>query len=271
MIKKTGMVRFLVVAGLVLLAYIPAIAWMIDRWSARDTYYGHGFLVPFISAYIIWLKRGKLKELVPVPTAWGWPVLAAGVVVLMLSSVWRIYFSSAFSFLIVVSGLILLFAGKDYLKTLTFPLTFLLFMMPLPLIAISGISFKLKIFAAQVATALINMLGVSAVREGSVIKTLHAYVVVEDPCSGIRSLIALIAVGALMAYFSRLSRVRKTVLFLSSMPLAIITNIVRITVVSLASEIYGMEFATGKFHDLMGMMVFVLAFLGLMFVTNMLE
>ena len=269
--KKTGTIWLLAIAALVALAYIPAFDWMIDRWRATDTYYGHGFLVPFISAYIVWLKRNKLKELAVRPTAWGWPVLGIGVVVLMLSAVWRVYFSSAFSFLIVITGLILLFAGKEHLKILTFPLTFLLFMIPLPLVVISGISFKLKILAAQISTVIINTLGVPALREGSVIKTLHAYVVVEDPCSGIRSLIALIAVGALMAYFSRLSRVRQTILFLSSIPIAVATNIIRITAVSLASEMYGMEFATGKFHDFMGMMVFVLAFLGLMLVANMME
>ncbi len=269
--KKSSTIWLLVIAGLVLLSYVPAFEWMIDRWQAADTYYGHGFLVPFITGYIVWLKRNKLKELALKPTGWGWPILVVGVVVLMLSAVWRIYFSAAFSFLIVLVGLILLFAGKDWLKTLTFPLTFLLFMMPLPLVVISGISFKLKILASQISTAIINLLGVPAVREGSVIKTAHAYVVVEDPCSGIRSLIALIAIGALMAYFSRLSRVRKTVLFISSVPIAVATNVVRIVAVSLASEMYGMEFATGGFHDFMGMMVFVMAFAGLMLVANMLE
>ncbi len=269
--KKPGALGLWVIAALVVLAYIPAFDWMINRWSAQDTYYGHGFLVPFISAYIVWLKRNKLKAIPLNPTGLGWPVLVSGVVIFMLSAVWRVYFSSAFSLLFVLIGLILLFAGKEHLKTLTFPLTFLLFMIPLPLVAISGISFKLKILASQISMVLINMLGVPAIREGSVIKTMHAYVVVEDPCSGIRSLISLIAVGALMAYFSRLSRVRKTILFLSSIPIAVATNVIRITVVSLASEIYGMEFATGKFHDFMGMMVFVLAFLGLMLVANMLE
>jgi exosortase len=191
--------------------------------------------------------------------------------VYLLSAVWRIYFSSGFSFLFVVVGLILVFLGIKHLKVLWFPIAFLIFMLPLPMVVIANISFRLKIFASQVSTAFINMLGVPAVREGSVIKTLHSYVVVEDPCSGIRSLIALIALGALMAYFSRLSRPKKIILFLASIPLAVITNIIRIIAVTLASEMYGAKFATGAFHDAMGIMVFVLAFLGLLFVANLLE
>jgi exosortase/archaeosortase family protein len=96
-------------------------------------------------------------------------------------------------------------------------------------------------------------------------------VVVEDPCSGIRSLIALIALGALMAYFSDISKVKKGILFVSSVPIAIATNIIRIVSLSLVSEMYGAKFATGWFHDTMGMLVFVFAFAGLTLVAKILE
>ena len=269
--KKTNLIQPLILIALVVVAYIPTFAWMVERWTATDTYYSHGFLVPFVSLFIVWSNRKALFALPVKPSQWGWLVFAFGVLVYLLSAVWRIYFSSGFSFLFVIVGLILIFLGKRHLKALWFPIAFLLFMLPLPMVAIANISFKLKIFASQVATAFINMLGVPAMREGSVIKTLHSYVVVEDPCSGIRSLIALIALGALMAYFSRLSKPRKIVLFLASIPLAVVTNIIRIIVVTLASEMYGAKFATGAFHDAMGIMVFVLAFLGMLFVANILE
>ena len=269
--KKMNLLQSIFLAVLVVLAYIPTFDWMIDRWSVADTYYSHGFLVPFISAFLVWLKRKELSRLKIKPEAWGWLVFGAGMVVYALSAVLRVYSSSGFSLLIVLPGLILLFWGKDHLKALWFPLAFLLFMVPLPLVVISNMSFKLKIIATQASVAIINMMGVPAVREGSVIKTLHSYVVVEDPCSGIRSLLALIALGALMAYFSRLSTTKKLILFAASIPLAVATNIVRIVVVTLASEMYGSEFATGKFHDTMGILVFVLAFFGMLMIANILE
>jgi exosortase len=269
--KKANLMQPLILTALVALAYIPTFAWMIDRWSAADSYYSHGFLVPFVSLFIVWLKRKDLMALKVKPLQWGWLVFGFGVLIYLLSAVLRIYFSSGFSLLFVITGLVLIFFGKKHLQALWFPISFLLFMLPLPMVAIANISFRLKIFASQVSTAFINMLGVPAVREGSVIKTLHSYVVVEDPCSGIRSLIALIALGALMAYFSRLSRPKKIILFLASIPLAVITNIIRIIAVTLASEMYGAKFATGVFHDTMGIMVFVLAFLGMLFVANILE
>ena len=103
------------------------------------------------------------------------------------------------------------------------------------------------------------------------IKTLHSQVMVEDPCSGIRSLISLIALGALMAYFSDLSRKRKIALFISSVPIAVSTNIIRIVALTLASEMYGDKFATGTFHNIMGVLVFIFAFAGLALVAKLLE
>jgi len=270
--KKNDYMKFIVLSLLVVAVYIPTFIWMYERWSAPDTYYSHGFLIPLVSGFIVWLKRKELAQIKSEPLVKaGWLLFASGIAVHLISTLWQVSFTSAFSLLIVMMGLILLFFGKDYLRQLAFPLAFLIFMIPLPMLAIANISFRLKIFAAQVSTKILNTVGVGAVREGSVIKTAHSYLMVEDPCSGIRSLVALIALGALMAYFSNLSRKKQVILFASSVPIAIGTNIIRIVALSLASEIYGSQFAGGLFHDTMGILVFVFAFIALAFVAKILE
>jgi len=269
--KKNELIKLVSLGVLTLIAYIPTFIWMVDRWVAKDTYYSHGFLVPLISLFIVWIKREKLGRLKIVPAKLGWLFFGSGMFIHLVSSLWRIYFSSGFSLILVLVGLVLLFLGKNYLKETLFSILFLLFMIPLPLVAIANISFKLKIFAAQISTVLINWFGIPAIRDGSIIKTMHSYLIVEDPCSGIRSLISLIALGALMAYFTPASKVKKTVLFLSSVPIAISSNIIRIVSLSLISEIYGAKFATGWFHNTMGVLVFVFAFIGLVLVAKMLE
>ncbi len=269
--KKSDYIKLAVLLFLVIIAYIPTFIWMVGRWTARDTYYSHGFLVPFISLFIIWIERNKLSKLKIAPAKSGWLFFILGLLIHTISGFWRVYFTSGFSFLIVIAGLVLLFLGKEFLKNLIFPISFLLFMIPLPMLAIANLSFRLKIFAAQISTFIINNLGVSAVRDGSVIKTMHSYLVVEDPCSGIRSLIALIALGILMAYFNNFSKVKKGIIFLSSIPIAITTNIIRIVALSLASEMYGTELAMGMFHDVVGILIFVFAFLGLSLVGKLLE
>lgn len=269
--KKQDLIKLITLSILTLAAYVPTFGWMIDRWSVKDTYYSHGFLVPFISIFVAWLKREKLAELKINPSGAGWILFGTGMFIHIVSALWRVYFSSGFSLLLVLTGLILLFLGKEYLKALAFPVSFLVFMIPLPLVVIANLSFKLKIFAAAAATAIVKGLGVPVIREGSIMKTMHSYLVVEDPCSGIRSLIALIALGALMAHFSNISRRKKIALFLSSIPIAIGTNVIRIAALTLVSEMYGSKFAIGHFHDAMGIMVFVLAFAGLTMVSRLLE
>ncbi len=269
--KKHNLIKLSVLAILTIIAYIPSFIWMINRWSVADTYYSHGFLVPLISAFLVWQKREKLAKLKISPSNSGWLLLGPSVLIYVISVLLRINFSAALSLIPVLIGIVLLFLGKEFLKELLFPLLFLLFMIPLPSVAIVNLSFKLKIFAAQVSTFIINRVGVPAIRDGSVIKTMHSYLVVEDPCSGIRSLIALIALGALMAHFSDISKVKKAILFLSSIPIAIGTNVIRIVALSLASEIYGAKFATGWFHDTMGVLIFVFAFVGLALVGKVLE
>jgi exosortase len=269
--KKSDLIKIFSLLSLVAIAYIPTFRWMIDRWSAKDTYYSHGFLVPFISAFIIWQKRGELGKLIIKPVNSGWWIFMFGLFLHAISTAFRVSFSSGFSLIIVLTGLILITLGKDFLKKLAFPVCFLISMIPLPLALIASMSFKLKIFAAQASTILMNKIGIATIRQGSILRTAHATLMVEDPCSGIRSLVALISLGALAAYFSNLSRPRKTILFLSSIPIAVTTNIIRITALGLVSEIYGEKYATGIFHDTMGILVFVFAFLGLMLVQRLLE
>ena len=256
---------------MVLVAYIPVFIWMFDSWTAAGTYYSHGILIPLISIFLVWQKRKKLSQLKFNPTRKGWLFFIPGILIFLISSLWRIYFSAGFSILLVLTGLILLFLGRQFLRKLLFPLFFLIFMIPLPNVAIANLSFRLKIFASGVSVFIVNMLGLPAVREGSVIKTAHSYLVVEDPCSGIRSLIALIALGTMMAYLSKLSKPKKVILFLSAIPIAIFSNVIRIASLTLVSEIYGSKVATGTFHDVMGIMVFVIAFLGLALVGKALE
>jgi exosortase len=269
--KRDDLIKAIILVVLVLVTYIPTFIWMVDRWTVADTYYSHGFLIPLISAFIVWLKRKELVKLKTQPIHLGWLFFGTGIAIHTLSALLQVYFTSGFSLILVIFGLVLLFLGKEFLRKLLFPILFLVFMIPLPMVAIANLSFRLKLFASQIATFIVNRLGVQAVREGSVIKTLHSYLVVEDPCSGIRSLIALIALGTLMAYFSRLSRNKKIILFLSSIPIAIFTNVIRIVVLTLVSEVYGSKVATGRFHDVMGILVFVFAFLGLTLVSKLLE
>lgn len=243
-----------------ILAYLPSFFWMWDRWFAKDSYYSHGILIPFVSGYLIWLKKKELARIPRRYSPWGMWFIASGIIVHAVSSLFRVYFSSLFSLLLVIVGIILCLYGSKILKKIIFPVLFLFFMMPLPLVAVVYISFKMKLFAAGIARSVLQNMGFAAIREGSIIKMPHASVIIDDVCSGLRSLISLTALASVFVYWMKGSAVKKVFIALSALPIAVATNVCRIVFLSFASEVWGPQYATGFIHDLSGFFVFALAF-----------
>jgi len=261
----------LLAAAIFLLTYTPTLIWMSDRWFADDSYYSHGILIPFVTGFLIWQKKDILAKITITSSRWGMPLIVTGIVIHLVSSLFRVYFTSGFSMLIVLIGMILHFYGRKVLKEILFPVLFLVFMLPVPLVVIRNISFKMKIFAARIATVLLNNVGLPAIRKGSIIQMQHAYVIVDDVCSGLRSLISLTALGSIFAYWMQGPMIKRVILFLSTIPIAVITNVFRIIFLAGISEIWGPEYATGFTHDASGFMVFALAFALLYAVGKILE
>jgi exosortase len=260
------------VAFLLLLAYTPTFIWMWDRWFASDSYYSHGVLIPFVSGYLIWNQREELRKITPSSSPWGLRIFLVGVAVHLLSAIFHVYFTSGFSLIIILIGLILHFFGKEILFKVLFAVLFLAFMIPLPMVLVANISFKLKVFAAQLATAILNdHLRIPCLQDGSTIRMQHTQVIVDDVCSGLRSLISLTALGAIFAYWIEANLLKKILVFLSTIPIAVVTNAMRIVLLSSVSEIWGAQYAVGLFHDISGLVVFGLAFVLLFVVVKLLE
>jgi exosortase len=215
--------------------------------------------------------RGELAGLSQYSSRWGIPLIGVGLLMHLFSSAMRVYFSSGFSLLIVLAGLILYFYGWPVVRKLAFPLFFLIFMIPVPLVFITNVSFRMKVFAAQIATELLNNMEIQAIREGSIIKMKQAYVVVDDVCSGLRSLISLMALGSIFAYWMKSVMFKRIGLFLLTIPIAIITNVARIIFLAAIADIWGPQYATGFTHDLSGFIVFGLAFVLLFTAGKLLE
>lgn len=249
---------------LLVVIYYPVFIWMWQRWFAADSYYAHGPLVPIVSAVLIWLKRKTFSEVQVQSSNFGLGVLIFGLFVHISSALARIYFSSAYSLFIVLLGLSLYFFGKQFTRVIIFPLGFLLFMFPAPVAFIEATTLKMKLFVAQVSVFIIQLLGVPALREGSTVYMQNTSVVVGDPCSGLRSLISLSALSILFAYIVKSSYMRKIMLFLSSVPIAITANMIRTIATLLIANSYGNAIIENKFiHEGFGLMVFVIAFIGL--------
>ena len=269
--KKSNLVKFAAAMALLLVAYLPTINWMVERWFAKESYYSHGILIPLVSLFMIWQRRDALKKVKISGSFMGLWIIAVSLFVHVICAALKIYFVSGFSLVFAIYGLILFFFGKDMVRKLIFPLFFLILMIPLPLVVIGNLTVKLKLLAAQLSTFVLNIIGFRCILDGSVIRMPSSYTEVAAPCSGLRSIISLITLGLLFAYAIKTTFLKKSILFLSSIPIAIVTNVMRITTVSIVNDLYGEKIAMGGFHDFMGFLVFAVAFGGLFGVSRLLE
>lgn len=263
--------KHIIALGLFLAAYYPTFLVMWHKWFAADSYYSHGILVPFVSIFLIWQDKEELKKIPVKESPWGMTIIIIGLVIYLGTAVLRVNIGNCISMFIVLIGMILHFFGWAMLKRIAFPVAFILFMIPLPSGTIAKISFKLKLFAAELATHLLNYMRIPAIRYGSIIKMHTSQVVVDDVCSGLRSLISLTALGSIFAYMMQAPLWKRIVLFLSTIPIAIVSNVCRVFILASVSEIWGAEHIEGFVHDASGYSIFIIAFIMLYGVKKIVE
>lgn len=254
--------------ALLVVPYLEALRWMIFRWPL-EPYSGGGFLIPPLVGYLVWLKHERLRELPVRGSNWGLPVLALGVLLFLVGSWTGIHYPYALSLIVLVWGLILWLAGTAIAVELLFPVSFLVFMVPLSW-ALDALTFPLRLLATRVAAWLPQALGMPTVVSGTEIHVGNYTLLIDLPCSGLRFVVALMAGAALFAYFSEVATWRKLVIFLSSIPIAVACNIVRIDSALLLGKAFGKEAAEGFYHSASGVLVFVFALICLFYVSRML-
>lgn len=269
-ISKYGLI---IIAILLALVYWPTFVWMNARFTEAETYYSHGFLIPFIFAYLIWMKKSELQRCVIKPAGMALLIFVPALLIHLFAYFFEINFVSGFTLIAVLFGLAIYLYGSDVTKKVAFPIIFLVFMVPLPQVMIISVSFKMKMMAAQVATTIINLMGIHAIRDGSIVYLKpETSLTIGSPCSGLSSLIALTALGALYAYLVKMSRIRKVILFALSIPIALAANILRIVLLLLVGFAYDTKVATGPFvHGFLAFLLYIFAIAGLLIAGRMLS
>jgi exosortase len=255
-----GVVMILVLACLVGALYYDILGRLAVQWDT-DRDYSHGFLVPLVSGFLIWERRKRLALLPILPSFWGIAMLGVGLIMLFIGSIGAELFLQRSSLIVVISGLVLLLLGPEFLRMLIFPIGFLFFMIPLPAIVMNTLAFPLQLFAAKTAAFCLFNFGIPVLREGNVIVLAGTTLEVAEACSGIRSLQALLALGTVYAYFSERVMWKRWALVLLSIPIAIIANAFRVSGTGVLAHYWGHEAAEGFYHTFSGWLIFVVAFL----------
>ena len=244
-------------AGFFLLYHHTA-AHLISDWS-NDPNFSHGFLIPFVTGYMIWYKKNELALLQNEPSNLGLVVMAMGMGLHIVGNIGAELFIMRFSMLVTLFGIALYLFGWEITKAVSVPLIYLILMIPLPAIIWNKIAFPLQLLAARFSSEMIYLIGIPVLREGNILHLANTSLEVVDACSGLRSLTSLIALSGAFAYIAPLSRLSKWSLFFSAIPIAVAVNVIRLTVTAMMATYIGADAAQGFLHDMSGLLVFVVA------------
>jgi exosortase len=251
--------RGLLLVGVLIALYAPVLRILVYQWYT-DADYSHGFLVPVLSAYLIWQRRDKLRHVPRHPSLWGMLVVFGALGLLFLGSLGAELFLARFSLLCTICGLIVYFCGWAMLRALAFPMAFLLFAIPIPVLIYNEIVFPLQFVASKFATWTLETLNLFPImREGNVLILPGMSLEVVEACSGIRSLMSLLALAAGFGYLVEKSTLARWILFLAMVPLAIISNGTRVMVTAIMANYMGPHAAEGFMHEFSGWVIFVVA------------
>jgi exosortase len=255
--RRTSPAFLLAVVAAVLYTYGNVARALVAQWAA-DQNYSHGFLILPLAAWFAWKRRGALVALQPKPTSWGLVVVAASLSLLIAGVAAAELFVARASFVGIVAGSILFLYGRGHLRVLAFPIGFLLLMIPPPEIVFSQIALPLQLFASRVGELALRTSGVPVLRDGNVLELVGMRLEVAEACSGIRSIVALLAFALVIGELA-CSTTHRWILAASTIPIAVVANAGRVAVTGFAAHQWGPAAAEGLLHATSGMAVFGLA------------
>lgn len=243
-------------AGLLILVFFEEIGMLIGTWIGSEEY-SHGILIPFVTAFLIWQKKNAIAEM-PFTGSWaGVAVAALGLALYFAGELATLYVITEYAFLTVLCGAALATTGPRAFREIGTALFLLAFAIPLPNFLYQGLSTKLQLISSQLGVSLIRLCDISVYLEGNVID-LGAYKLqVVEACSGLRYLFPLMSLAFICAFFFKAAFWKRAVVFLSSLPVAVFMNSVRVGVIGVLVEYRGPSMAEGFLHDFEGWAVFM--------------
>ena len=253
--------KLLVLLACWAIAFLPIIPEMVTAWLNNNNN-SHGLLVPLISLFLIYKRKDELRNIPRASLKIGGLILAVSLTIYIVAFLGAVAVVSRLMMVTSLIGLILYVFGDKVFRQIRFPVLLLFFMVPVPESIYSLAAFPLQLFATKVSTALVQAMGIPAYREGNIVYFLHAQLEVAEACSGLRSMMAFLTLSVLLAHaLTNRGRIRAAILVLSTVPLAIGVNIIRVTGTGILAHIYGDKVAQGFLHEFSGLFVFILGFI----------
>ncbi|MBS0182887.1 MAG: VPLPA-CTERM-specific exosortase XrtD [Nitrospira sp.] len=251
----------LLAVGLLSYLYADSLVFLFDRIGSDD--YSHGIFVPVICLFLVWQARHRISAVGTEQSWWGLAIVSAGLLLYGVGEMGTLYVVQHLSLWIVLVGLVTGAIGMRAAREITFPLAYLLTAVPLPNFLYAGLSSKLQLWSSALGVGCLRLIGVTAFQEGNVIDLGPVQLQVVEACSGIRYLFPLTSLALLCAYLFKDRMWKRIVLVLSSIPISILVNGLRIGMIGLLVEWNGQGAAEGFSHLFEGAVLFM-ASLGLL-------
>ena len=237
------------------LLFWPTLCGLVRDWWL-DPDLSHGFVVPVVSAGLVFTRRAHLANLLVRRTEIGWVLLVTSLVVFFAGYLsWTNTLERLAVWGAWAGGLGIAF-GLGFLRSQSFPLAFLLLAIPPPFFLLQPLRLQLQDLAARLSSDSLAVLGFTSFAQGNVVVVGSFRLEVVDACSGIRSLLAILTTAVLLAYILRTGVWKGAVLCLTAVPVTILANVVRIVVVGAALEGWGIDWSSGAVHEGLGLLVY---------------
>ncbi len=260
--QRVSGVQAIALGALLIASFWPVLLSIYGSWFDERSYMEHGILVVPAAAYMAWAKRDKLAAVVPQPSlVWGVGLLAWGALQAVFGTLGQWVWVSRTAFLISLVGAIALVYGVRMIKELTYPLCTLILMIAPPNFVFERLTLQLQLLASRLGAAALEALGYSVLREGNILEMVGIKLSVEEACSGIRSLVAILFMCVLYNYFFVEKKSMRIWILLFAIPIAILGNAVRIVATGVAGQ-YNQAWVGGATHEAFGYVSVVVAAAG---------
>jgi exosortase D (VPLPA-CTERM-specific) len=251
-----------IAAAAIVLVFQGTFGHLYDQWQREE--YSHGFLVPLVSAYLLWRRREQFAQLTW-HTSWAGVALALlGLAIYFLGSLASITTLDGYALVIVIAGCVLGVVGREAFKVALVPIALLLLMNPVPAFFYNNLSLHLQLLSSQIGVAFMRFFGISVFLEGNVIDLGTYKLQVADACSGLRYLFPLMTLGVIVAYLFKGRTWTRWCLFLSTIPITVLMNSLRIGIIGILVDKFGIAQAEGFLHWFEGWVIFIACFLVLL-------
>ena len=267
---KTINIKLYIIMILWVAVFYPLYPELVASWLEGSNN-SHGLMVPFISSFFVWQKRRELSRIIPEPDIRGAIILYASLIIYLLTYAGGVAVFARSMIVVSIIGLVLYNFGLKALKKILFPLLFLFFMIPIPISIISLISLPLRRMATDISAFLIRLTSIPTYQEGNMLYFAETQLEVAEACSGINSITAMLMLGTVLVYIKPMTRMGQIVLLGSTIPIAMLANIVRVTGTGILAHFFGKTVARGFLHEFSGMAVFAFGLVMLLITYKLIE